>query len=697
MNKEQAKLRIKALREELERLNEAYFTRDEELAPESVRDSLKRELIELEEQFPDLKTEDSPTQKVGSRLNEKFAKVAHAVKKESLADVFTFDEIQEWEERMKRELENPNEHFEYFCELKLDGLNITLRYNNGEFVRAVTRGNGREGEDVTHTIETIITIPHKVENRFSGEISGEVFFMKGDFEEMNKQEGGKFANPRNAAAGTVRQLDPEFARKRKLSFYPYTSIDTQAESQSDLQSFFQSQSFKIEEESKLCTNLDEVKKFIEYWTQKRDSLPFEIDGIVIKVNSFRQQQMLGSTAKAPRWAVAYKFPAEIAQSQVLSIDLQIGRTGAATPVANLRSTILAGSTVSRATLHNEEEIQRKDIRVGDTVMIRKAGDIIPEVIEVVQTMRQEDSIPYEFPKSCPVCETVLVKTEGEVAIRCPNPMCAAIHIESLKHFVSRGGANIDGLGVEVLQALLDQQLIEDAADLFALSKDELLTLPLFKEKRAENLLESLEKSKKLPLGRFLFALGIRFVGSETASLFAKHFLKQLHVQSEVIINNHEGDQMSLFGVEAATTEEKNEYFEISEFFDLAKKATTEELLHIDGIGEKVAQSFVEYFEHESPQHLFEKFIDNELQIEVEEVRMLEQVFEGMTFVITGTIEGMTRDQVKKEVQDRGGKVLSSVSKKLDVLIAGDNAGSKYDKAQGFGIEIWDQEKLKEKI
>ncbi|MBT4936910.1 NAD-dependent DNA ligase LigA, partial [Candidatus Peregrinibacteria bacterium] len=397
MDFEQAKNRIELLKKEIESLNEAYFTNNTELLPESVRDSLKRELIELEQEFPQLKSLDSPSQKVGAKLSKKFCKITHAEKKESLNDVFTFDEITEWEERLKRILP---EDFKYFVELKLDGLNITLSYENGLLLRALTRGNGIEGENVSHTVETIQSIPHTLKDSFWGEISGEVFFMKKDFENLNKSENGKFANPRNAAAGTIRQIDPEFAKRRRLSFYPYDvsqskdakdlskdnnayiwkdNIPTKINnnnpevfggkeilSQSKSQEIVSFLGFEIEKESKLCKNLNEVKEYIQHWTKARPSLPFEIDGIVIKANSFHQQKILGSTSKAPRWAVAYKFPAEIAQSQILSIDMQVGRTGAVTPVANLHPTILAGTTVSRATLHNADEIHRKDIRIGDT-------------------------------------------------------------------------------------------------------------------------------------------------------------------------------------------------------------------------------------------------------------------------------------------------------------------------------------------
>ncbi len=707
MDKDKVLARIKTLRKEIEIANEAYFTNDEEILPESVRDSLKRELIELEEEFPEFKTLDSPTQKIGSKLNEKFQKIKHLHKKESLSDIFTFQELEEWQERIQKVLP---EKFEYFVELKLDGLNITLTYEKGEFIRAVTRGNGIEGENVTHTVETIQSIPHKLPSYFNGEISGEVFFMKKDFENMNKEENGKFANPRNAAAGTIRQLDPEFAKRRKLSFFPYAIFSIQElllNSQLDVKNFLQEQKFQVEEESQLCKNLEEVENYIKKWAEKRDSLPFEIDGIVVKVNELRQQKILGSTAKAPRWAVAYKFPAEISQSQVISIDLQVGRTGVVTPVANLRPTILAGSTVSRATLHNADEIEKKDVRVGDTVMIHKAGDIIPEVLEVVKSMRLDESEKFVFPENCPVCNGKLERIDEEVAYRCTNQKCFSIHLESLKHFVSRKGANIEGLGEEVLNDLIEMKLIEDFSDIYSLSKHDLLMLPFFKEKKAENILESIDKSKTLPLQRFLFALGIRFIGEETSKLIADFFKKQLNKKIRIVKKEKE-DQLSLFGGDLSNPlnppyqGEKNErkeeeYFSLEEFFSLAKKTKIEDLLIIDGLGDKAVKSFIEYFHDGNSIHIIEKFIENGVNLTYEEVKNVEQVFFGMRFVLTGTIENMTRDDVKKEIQDRGGKVISTVSKKINVLIAGASSGSKLDKAEKLGIEIWDEDKFLSKI
>ena len=717
MKQDKAKKRINLLREEIKNLNEAYFTHNKEVVPESVRDSLKRELITLEEEFPEFKSEDSPTQIVGSKLSEKFTKIKHATKKESLSDVFTFEEIDEWEERLKRILP---ENFEYFTELKLDGLNISLSYENGILLRALTRGNGIEGENVTHTVKTIKNIPHKLHKNFYGEISGEVFFMKKDFEELNKRGEKKFANARNAAAGTIRQLDPKFAQERNLSFYPYSihafeskpkEILRQAQddkgstendkilSQSQSQQLLDSLGFDIEKESKLCKNIDATKEYIKHWTKNRNSLPFEIDGIVIKIDSFQQQTILGSTAKAPRWAIAYKFPAEIAQSQILSIDLQVGRTGAVTPVANLRPTILAGTTVSRATLHNADEIERKDIRIGDTVMIQKAGDIIPEVLEVIDSMREKSSKKFTFPSECPVCNTKLIKDEAEVAIRCPNLKCQSIHIESLKHFVSRAGANIEGLGEEVLVTLLDKQLIEDSADIYSLSKEEFLSLPLFKEKKAENILDAIEKSRKLPLKQFLFALGIRFVGAETAQLLSSFFIPQLSLKVDKKKIKKEIDtQLNLFNIEDKTNEEEEfyeeKYFSLSEFYSLLKKISEETLLEINGIGEKSAKSFFAYFQKKSTIHLFEKFIENELNLKYEEQIKLDQIFSEKIFVLTGTLSSMSRETAKKEIQSRGGKVSAAVSKNIDIIIAGENAGSKLEKGERLGLEVWNEEGFK---
>ncbi|PCI25610.1 hypothetical protein COB57_00070 [Candidatus Peregrinibacteria bacterium] len=690
MDKQKDLHRMEALKKELFILNKAYFTDNNEILPESVRDSMKRELIDLESRYPEYITPDSPTQHIGAILDERLQKCQHALKKESLADVFLFEEIIEWEGRLKKHVDTS---FEYLVELKLDGLNVTLTYEDGIFIRAVTRGNGFEGENVSHTIATIQSIPKKIDSSFSGEISGEVFFMKKDFERMN--ENNDFKNPRNAAAGTVRQLEISAIKNRKLSFFPYQVFShfIHFQTQSEIMKWCCAQGFKIESHSIVCASVEEVCLFIERWSPRRGALDYEIDGMVIKVNNKKHQKIIGSTAKFPRWAVAYKFPAEIVQSQVESIDVQLGRTGVVTPVALLRPVLLAGSTVSRATLHNYEEITRKDIRVGDTVLIRKAGDIIPEVIEVVFDMREKKSQKYIFPNTCPSCESVLEKEEGEVAIRCVFHDCPAIRLEQMKHAISRQAFNVDGLGEEAMRALLDKKYIQNIADLFSLKKSQLLSLPLFKEKKADNLLASLDISREVALKNFIFSLGIRFIGQETARLFSMFFIKRLSKKTIIqkIIEND--SQLSLFS-EPKVIEVQKSIFSVSNFFTLAMGLSLEEVQEIDGIGEKVAISFLDYFQAKSSQVLAEKFESNNVYILYEEDTSSDE-YSGMTFVITGSFENFSRDSLKNIIIQRGGKVSSAVSKSTNILLCGEKSGSKKEKAEKLGINIWREKDLRD--
>ena len=454
MNLKEATERVKKLRAKILDLNYKYFVLDESEVEESVRDSLKRELINIETQFPELITPDSPTQRVGSTLSGKFQKVKHKTKKKSLADVFSEDEIEEWYSRISK---LTAQKMEFICELKIDGLNITIQYEKGLFIRALTRGNGVEGEDVTHNIKTVESIPLSLNQDITLEASGELFMPKKSLEELNKsrkKEGlALFANPRNAAAGSIRQLDPQIVAERNLDMFFYhidKTSNTQIKAQEDALKLLKSAGLKVCSHYKKCKDIKEVLEFCKTWHKKRETLPYEIDGIVIKVNDFGQQLEMGETAKAPRYAVAYKFPAIQATSRILNIVLQVGRTGAITPVAVMEPTLVAGSTVSRATLHNEDEINKKDIRIGDTVIIQKAGDVIPEVVEPLKDLRTGQEKIFKFPKSCPVCESEIIRNEGESAYRCSNKNCYAIEQEKIIHFVSKKGFNIEGLGDKVV-------------------------------------------------------------------------------------------------------------------------------------------------------------------------------------------------------------------------------------------------------
>jgi len=476
VDKADAQRRIEKLRTKINDLNYKYFVLDESEVGESIRDALKKELIDLETQFPQFITPQSPTQRVGNVLSGKFAKIAHKSRKWSLQDAFSEEDIILWYERLTKFTTNTN--FDFVTELKIDGLNVTLWYEKGKLEKAITRGNGREGEDITHTIRTIKSVPLELREPITIEVSGEVYMPKASFEKL---EG--FANPRNAAAGTVRQLDPKVAENRDLDlfFYEIGECDKRPQTQKEVMETLNSLGLRTDSHYKHHVDIKSVLEFCKQWTDKRSSLPYDIDGIVIKVNSMESQKNLGYTAKAPRFAIAYKFPAEQAVTKVLDIIIQVGRTGALTPVAVLEPTLVAGSTVSRATLHNEDEIIRKDVRIGDTVIIQKAGDIIPEVVTVMTDLRTGAEKPFKFPKECPVCGSEVIKPEGEAISRCSNTSCGAIMRESLAHFVSKHAFDIDGLGEKVVDQLIDAGLIHDAADIFGLHRADLLGLELFQE------------------------------------------------------------------------------------------------------------------------------------------------------------------------------------------------------------------------
>ncbi len=710
MNHQEAAQRIQKLRSEIWRLNRAYFIEDNPTVSEDVRDALKQELIALEEQFPDLVTPDSPTQRVGAPLDGRLPKVQHLTPKESLQDIFEEEKLEEWVDQMRRALGDDKRSFEYLCELKIDGLNISLIFEREEkdnryvYRRAVTRGNGIQGEDVTHTVRTIESLPlsfsldakqAKTAPRFM-EISGEVYMTKAALAKANSglPESEKFANPRNAAAGSVRQLDPKEAAKRDLRIFCY-ALDTGStdalgiSTQEDLMQFLETQGFPVERNRKLVQSLKDVQKFFGHVGKVRDDLAFDIDGIVVKVNDRRVQRDLGSTAKAPRWARAYKFPAERKTAVIKDIILQVGRTGAVTPVAHLTPVHLAGTTVTRATLHNADEIERLDVRIGDTVVVRKAGDIIPEVLEVLQNLRPDGSKPFRFPKKCPSCGTLLVRTEDEVAMRCPNPNCGAVQQERLEHFASRHAMNIEGMGKETVESLVAEGLVADASDIYEITFEDLLQLPLFKEKKAENLLQSIERSKRIPLERFLFALGIRHVGRETAEILSR----RIHWPSKklTVKETKHLAQATLFGEE----ERKVEVHGVrpADIFRTLTDMSIEDLASLHGIGGVNAQSLYDWVRDNGNAELMHKLDDAGIVGLLPEGGTLPQVFLDKTFVITGTLPTLSREQARQMVKDRGGNVASAVSKKTDYLLLGENAGSKLDDAKTFGTEILDEAKF----
>lgn len=712
MQKKEAAQRVEKLRAEIWRLNKAYFVEDKSDVSEDVRDALKQELIALEKEFPELITPDSPTQRVGAPLDGRLPKVRHLTPKESLQDAFSHEEVtNDWIDQMRRALGNMEKEFEIVSELKIDGLNITLLYAPTKdepevyrLLRAVTRGNGIEGEDVTHTVRTIESLPLSITlGKKDGapevlEIGGEVYMPKAALEATNKNlaEEEKFANPRNAAAGTVRQLDPAAAAERDLRMYCY-SLDVRSSDalgltkQSDVLAFFEEHGLPVSKGYTVVKSLKEIERIYQDVMKKREKLPFDIDGLVLKVNDRSLQRDLGSTAKAPRWARAYKFPAEEKTAQILEILLQVGRTGAITPVAHLTPTQLAGTTVTRATLHNQDEIERLDVRIGDTVVVRKAGDIIPEVMSVLPNLRQKSAKPFHMPKNCPQCDTPLVREDDEVAHRCPNPECPGRKQESIEHLTSRYAFNIEGLGKETVEELLANGIITDSADIFALTAEDLLSLPLFKEKKTQNILSAIERAKRVPLERFLFALGIRHVGRETAEVLAR----RLPWPEEDLTVEEFSDVFSsqtLFGVQK--TQMTVHGISVKNVGKTIAAMSEDELANIDGIGDVVSRSVRDWFNASGHKELLEKFERCGVVCLLPERSNAKPIFEGLTFVLTGTLPTLSRDEAKNLVKERGGSVSGSVSKKTDYVLAGADPGSKLDDAEKLGTKVIDEAAFK---
>lgn len=721
MNKEEAAQRTQKLRAEIWRLNRAYFIENKTAVSEDVRDALKQELIALEKEFPELITKDSPTQRVGAPLDGRLPKVMHLSPKESLTDAFSFEEVEDWADQMRRALGDEQREFDIVSELKIDGLNISLVYEkehaNGQeltyrLLRAVTRGNGLEGEDVTHTVRTIETLPLSLHifhqdpanaPRFL-EIGGEVYMPKAALKKVNAKlpEAEQFANPRNAAAGSVRQLDPKIAASRDLRMFCYSLGNAAADAfalttQQSILEFFTKAGIPVCGDYKVMQGLKPVQNMYEEIGKKRDSLPFDIDGLVLKVNDRRLQRDLGSTAKAPRWARAYKFPAEEKTAQVLEILLQVGRTGVLTPVAHLTPTHIAGTVVTRATLHNADEIERQDVRIGDTVVIRKAGDIIPEVVEVIKNLRPKDSKPFHFPKRCPQCGEALVRREGEVAIACENTQCPGRKQESIEHLTSRYAFNIEGLGAETVVSLLEAGLITDSADIFMLTAEDLMTLPLFKERKTENLLQSIAKAKRVPLERFLFALGIRHVGRETAELLAKHLpweTEAVEMQDDAALA-YVSAQPSLFLGEVKKVTLRT--IPVAAIENTLLSMKPDDIASIHGIGTVVAQSVTEWIRHREHKALLKKFDKAGIVCLQPQRSSAKQILEGTTFVLTGTLPSLSREEAKEIIKERGGSVSGSVSKKTDYVLAGADAGGKLDDAKKLAVKIIDEAEFKKMV
>ena len=662
MTIDEAAKRAEELRTRLNQWSREYYVEDKPTVEDYVYDKEYAELVAIEEQYPDLITSDSPTQRVGGKVLEGFEKVIHDIPLYSLNDVFSKEELIAFDQRVQKAV---GRVVDYCCELKIDGLSVSLRYEDGNFVRGATRGDGTVGENITENLKTVRSVPIKLKEPMNIEVRGECFMPKRSFVQLNqdREAEGKdiFANPRNAAAGSLRQLDSKITAKRNLDTFLYTVADfgpMQAKTQYDALEELEKIGFHTNREKRLCHSIDEVWSYIEEYHDKRVDLPYEIDGIVIKVNEFSLQDQLGFTVKAPRWAAAYKFPPEEVETLIENIEWTVGRTGVVTPTAIMTPVRVAGTTVSRASLHNGDYIKLKDIRLKDTVLIYKAGDIIPEVSQVVLDKRPKDSEEYQLPTHCPVCGSELVHLDEEVALRCINPKCPAQMKEGLNHFVSRNAMNIDGLGPRVLEQMYDKKLVADVADLYKLTEEELLTLDKIKEKSANNILTAIDNSKDNSVERLIFGLGIRHVGAKAAKILAEHF----------------GDLETL------------------------SKSDYESIIALDTIGDIIADSVVTYFSNEEVHELMNELKQAGVNFEYKGLRNaqlqeVESPFKEKTVVLTGKLTRLTREEAKETIENLGGKVTGSVSKKTDIVVAGEDAGSKLTKAQELGIEVWTEDQM----
>lgn len=648
-----AKKRAEKLRAELNKIRYEYHVNDKEIVSEAVKTSLNHELEEIEHAYPELITPDSPTQRVAGEPLKGFKKITHKNPGMSLVDVFTEQELNDWEERVQKLLNN-NAELNYYTELKIDGLSVYLTYENGVLKHAATRGNGKIGEDVTANVRTIEAIPLKLTKPLSLEVRGEVFMNHKEFERVNKEreKAGEptYANPRNLAAGTLRQLDPKVVAHRKLDFAVWGLLDSPAETHEYQHKLALELGFKVESHAKLCKNTKQVIDFINEWDKKRKKLPYQTDGMVININSSKIFVQLGVVGKAPRAAVAWKYSAEQSTTKIIDIQTNVGRTGAITPFAIMEPVQLAGTTVTRATLHNEGEIKRKDIRIGDTVIVQKAGDIIPEIIESLPNLRSGNEKKFKMPTKCPVCGGPIVKSEGEAVARCAATNCFAIEIERIIHFVSRDAFNIEGLGEKIVEQLVQEGLISDAADLFKLTEGDLEPLERFAEKSAINTIESIQNSRKISLNRFIYALGIRFVGAITSNDLANYY----------------GD------------------------LKLIKNATFDELQEIDGVGEVAAKSIVEWFGNDKNKELLDKLIRYGVTIEKFKLKNKNSKLKDKVFVITGTLSSMSREEAQQKVREQGGKATNAVSASTSYVVVGENPGSKAIKAEKLGVKILDE-------
>ena len=661
---------IQQLRQQLQQASYAYYVLDAPMMADEVYDRLYRQLQELESDYPELITAESPTQRVGEKPAAQFFSVKHNIPLYSLENAFNFEEFAKWQERWQRVAgENPQLNAEYVCELKIDGSALALTYENGVLVRGATRGDGVSGEDITQNVKTIRSIPLLLNLDNPPpivEVRGEAFLSLSVFEEINREreKAGEqlFANPRNAAAGTLRQLDSKIVDKRKLDFFAYTLYfddGNEGNTQSESLELLRKMGFKVNPNRKICYSLDEVREYYELWDMERRNLPYMTDGVVVKINSVLLQKQLGFTQRFPRWAIALKYPAQEVPTIVEAVTVQVGRTGALTPVAELKSVQLAGTTVSRASLHNSDRLSELNLHIGDTVIVRKAGEIIPEVVRVLPELRPNNAQLFQMPTCCPECEQPVVREKGEAVTRCINTSCPAILRGSLIHFCSRDALDINGVGEKLVQQMVDNNLLNSAADLYDLNAERLMNLERMGKKLTEKLVSAIDQSKNQPYSRVLYGLGIRHVGSVNAQLLTERF----------------ANVEDLATVSAASIE------------------------GVYGIGPEIAQAVYQWFRVPANQSLIArlKTAGLQLQSEVKTLNSVDQNLQlaGKSFVLTGTLPTLKRDEAKDLIQKAGGKVTSSVSAKTDYVVVGEDAGSKLEKAQSLGIELLSESELLE--
>ncbi len=668
-NSNDVKKKIEELREEIRYHNHRYYVLNDPIISDAEYDQLMKELIELERKYPQYISSSSPTQRVGIEPVSEFATVRHITPMFSLSNAFSDEELIAFDQRIKKLV--PQKEIDYMVELKIDGLAVALVYEKGIFVRGATRGDGVTGEEITSNLRTIKTIPLKLFGKDIPphlEVYGEVYMKRSDFKRLNEErmKNGEslFANPRNASAGSVRQLDPRITAQRPLDTFMYRATFPEGnkfKNHIEVLNYLKKIGFKVNPHIKLCQDIKETINYSQEWIEKKEDLDYEIDGMVIKVNSLRMREELGSTTRSPRWAIAYKFPAQQTTTKVCDIIVQVGRTGALTPVALLDPVKISGSVVQRATLHNEDEIKRKDVRIGDTVLVQRAGEVIPEVVKVIKEKRIGQEKEFVMPSECPVCGSKVFRPEGEVVSRCNSLSCPAQIKERIRHFASRDAMDIEGLGPAIIDQLVEEELIRDISDLYFLKRDDLISLERMAEKSADNLLVAIEKSKKKSLAHLIYGLGIRYVGVHTSEVITRYY-----------------PTLDKFG-----------------------KANLEELIEINEIGPRIAESIVLFFKEKGNLDIIEKLRRAGLNFGQEEEGTKKEKearpLSGKQFVLTGTLKEFTRTQVKEIISKLGGRVTGSVSKKTDYVVAGEGPGSKYQKAQKIGVPIINEEEFKKII